>query len=87
MAGNVRWLFENRIQRGNYRLDTILHLIDMYHIEGKLTDDDCNTLRVMAAERDTGTMDAETIMHRIEELEKRLATLETGMPENTGEGE
>lgn len=87
MFENTRQLFEDRIQRGNYRLDIILHLIDMYHIDGKLTDDDCKVLRVMATEHDTANMDTETIMHRIDDLEKRIATLETGTPDNTGEGE
>lgn len=36
----MKSIFESVIARGNYDLTSILNQIDMYHVEGKLTDDD-----------------------------------------------
>lgn len=44
----MKTIFEQVISRGGYDLTALLANIDRYHIEGKLTDDDRDSLYAMA---------------------------------------
>ncbi len=55
---NVKVIFEQVISRGNYDLTGLLKNIDRYHIEGKLTDDDRDTLYAMARQEAVPQYDA-----------------------------
>ena len=46
----MRTIFEQVIARGDYDLTTMLQNIDRYHIEGKLTDEDRESLYALARE-------------------------------------
>lgn len=76
MNGNVKRVFETRIKNGSYKLDAMTRLIDMYHIGGQLSDDDREHLRELANANVAEATDAESIMARIVDIEKRLTVLE-----------
>ena len=46
----MRTIFEQVIARGDYDLTAMLQNIDRYHIEGKLTDEDRESLYALARE-------------------------------------
>lgn len=46
----MRTIFEQVISRGDYDLTAMLQNIDRYHIEGKLTDEDRESLYALARE-------------------------------------
>ena len=76
MRENMKRVFETRIKKGSYKLDAISRLIDMYHIGGQLSDDDRDHLRELAKENAKKTTDAEAIVDRLNDIEKRLAAIE-----------
>lgn len=68
-------IFENIITTGAYELGNMLKTVDKYHIEGKLTDAQREDLHALARRfaRQEHTVD---LMHKLQELEQRIQTLE-----------
>lgn len=72
----IRRTFESRIKHGKFNLEAVLHLLDMYHIDGKITDADREELRTMAQKNAVSQDEQTSLLERIEAIEQRLATLE-----------
>lgn len=73
----MKKLFENVIARGGYDLGVMLKKIDTYHVEGKLTDAEKDELYAQA--RAGADMQASVdMLAKLEELEKRVRSLEEG---------
>lgn len=75
-VNGVRRTFESRIRHGKFNLESVLHLLDMYHIDGKLTDADREELRTMARENAASQDEQTSLLERIEAIEQRLTALE-----------
>lgn len=77
---NVRPMIESTISSGEYDLASILSAINLYHIEGALTDQDRTELRDMARENAKPQYDPEKdfeqVLDRLHALEERVAKLE-----------
>lgn len=77
---NVRPMIESTISSGEYDLASILSTINLYHIEGALTDQDRTELRDMARENAKPQYDPEKdiseLLDRLHALEERVAKLE-----------
>lgn len=77
---NVRPMIESTISSGEYDLASILSTINLYHIEGALTDQDRTELRDMARENAKPQYDPEKdisqLFDRLHALEERVAKLE-----------
>ena len=70
----MKTIFESVISRGGYDLGGLLKMIDHYHIDGKLTDDDRDELYRKARGQAVATVD---VMAKLLELEERLRKLES----------
>lgn len=77
---NVRPMIESTISSGEYDLASILSTINLYHIEGALTDQDRTELRDMARENAKPQYDPEKdisqMLDRLHALEERVIKLE-----------
>ena len=77
---NVRPIIESTISSGEYDLASILSTINLYHIEGALTDQDRTELRDMARENAKPQYDPEKdisqLFDRLHALEERVTKLE-----------
>lgn len=73
---DVRRVFETRIRRGKYEPDAVTRLIDMYHINGKLSDDDHEQLQKMASENASTHTDDANVLDRLAAIEQRVKALE-----------
>ena len=77
---NVRPMIESTISSGEYDLASILSTINLYHIEGALTDQDRTELRDMARENAKPQYDPEKdisqMLDRLYALEERVTKLE-----------
>ena len=83
---NVKPMIESTILSGDYELDKILSSIDLYHIEGSLTDEERRELIDLARENAKTQYEPDSEFQRVwyalHELEQRVAVLE-GTPEET----
>lgn len=79
---NVRPMIESTISSGEYDLASILSTINLYHIEGALTDQDRTELRDMARENAKPQYDPEKDFEQVQQLlhslDERVTKLETG---------
>lgn len=79
---NVRPMIESTISSGEYDLASILSTINLYHIEGALTDQDRTELRDMARENAKPQYDPEQdfeqVLQLLHSLDERVTKLETG---------
>lgn len=78
---NVRPMIESTIASKEYDLASILSTINLYHIEGALTDQDRTELREMARENAKTQYkedDITTILLQLHDLDKRVKALEEG---------
>ena len=76
---NVKPMIESTILSGDYELDKILSSIDLYHIEGSLTDEDRRKLIDLARENAKPQYKEEDISQlfdRLHALEERVTKLE-----------
>lgn len=75
----VKPMIESTILSGDYELDKILSSIDLYHIEGSLTDEERRELIDLARENAKTQYKEEDIsqlFERLHALEERVAKLE-----------
>lgn len=83
---NVRPMIESTISSGEYDLASILSTINLYHIEGALTDQDRTELRDMARENAKPQYDPqsdfEAVLQLLHNLDERVTKLETGGSES-----
>ena len=81
---NVKPMIESTILSGDYELDKILSSIDLYHIEGSLTDEERRELIDLARENAKTQYEPDSEFQRVwyalHDLEQRVAVLE-GTPE------
>ena len=70
----MKSIFQSVIKAGGYDLSDLLKKIDRYHIEGKLTDAEKDTLCNEARGHAVATFD---VMAKLLELEDRVRKLET----------
>ena len=78
---NVKPMIESTILFGDYELDKILSSIDLYHIEGSLTDEERRELIDLARENAKTQYkedDITTILLQLHDLDKRVKALEKG---------
>ena len=78
---NVKPIIESTILSGDYELDKILSSIDLYHIEGSLTDEERRELIDLARENAKTQYkedDITTILLQLHDLDKRVKALEEG---------
>ena len=73
----MRIIFENVIKSKNFDLPDMLNKISEYHISGKLTDDEKNTL-INMARAEASVANGVDMFAKLVELEKRIITLEAG---------
>ena len=76
---NVKPMIESTILSGGYELDKILSSIDLYHIEGSLTDEERRELIDLARENAKSQYKEEDISQlfdRLHALEERVTKLE-----------
>lgn len=76
---NVKPMIESTILSGDYELDKILSSIDLYHIEGSLTDEERRELIDLARENAKvkyGEEDISDLIDLVHSLELRVAKLE-----------
>ena len=76
---NVKPMIESTILSGDYELDKILSSIDLYHIEGSLTDEERRELIELARENakiQYKEDDISQLFDRLHALEERVAKLE-----------
>ena len=77
----VKPMIESTILSGDYELDKILSSIDLYHIEGSLTDEERRELIDLARENakiQYKEEDITSILLKLNELETRVKALEDG---------
>lgn len=77
----VKPMIESTILSGDYELDKILSSIDLYHIEGSLTDEERRELIDLARENAKTQYkegDITTIILQLHDLDKRVKALEDG---------
>ena len=77
----VKPMIESTILSGDYELDKILSSIDLYHIEGSLTDEERRELIDLARENAKTQYkeeDITTIILQLNDLDKRVKKLEQG---------
>ena len=77
----VKPMIESTILSGDYELDKILSSIDLYHIEGSLTDEERRELIDLARENAKTQYkedDITTIILQLHDLDKRVKALEEG---------
>ena len=82
----VKPMIESTILSGDYELDKILSSIDLYHIEGSLTDEERRELIALARENATTQYkedDITTIILQLHDLDERVKKLEQGGSEPT----
>ena len=75
----VKPMIESTILSGDYELDKILSSIDLYHIEGSLTDEERRELIALAREHAKvkyGEEDISDLIDLVHSLELRVAKLE-----------
>lgn len=77
-------IFESVIARGGYDLGSLLKKIDVYHIEGKLTDEEKDEL-YHKARGEANVINSIDIMAKLMELEDRVRKLEQDEPETEPE--
>jgi hypothetical protein len=70
----MKAIFESVIARGGYNLSDLLKMIDSYHIEGKLTDDEKDELYRKARGEAAPNVD---VMAKLMELDDRVRKLES----------
>lgn len=78
---NIKPMIESTILSGDYELDKILSSIDLYHIEGSLTDEERRELIDLAREHAKSQYkeeDITTIILKLHDLDKRVKALEEG---------
>ena len=78
---NVKPMIESTILSGDYELDKILSSIDLYHIEGSLTDEERRELIDLARENAKSQYkeeDITTIILQLHDLDERVKKLEQG---------
>lgn len=78
---NVKPMIESTILSGDYELDKILSSIDLYHIEGSLTDEERRELIDLARENAKTQYkedDITTIILQLHDLDERVKKLEQG---------
>lgn len=78
---NVKPMIESTILSGDYELDKILSSIDLYHIEGSLTDEERRELIDLAREHAKSQYkeeDITTIILQLHDLDERVKKLEQG---------
>lgn len=78
---NVKPIIETTILSGDYELDKILSSIDLYHIEGSLTDEERRELIDLAREHAKAQYkedDITTILLQLHDLDERVKKLEQG---------
>lgn len=76
---NVKPMIESTILSGDYELDKILSSIDLYHIEGSLTDEERRELIDLARENakiQYKEEDISQLFDRLRALEERVTKLE-----------
>lgn len=76
---NVKPMIESTILSGDYELDKILSSIDLYHIEGSLTDEERRELIELARENakiQYKDDDITQLFDRLHALEERVTKLE-----------
>ena len=76
---NVKPMIESTILSGDYELDKILSSIDLYHIEGSLTDEERRELIELARENAKvkyGEEDISDLIDLVHSLEVRVTKLE-----------
>ena len=76
---NVKPMIESTILSGDYELDKILSSIDLYHIEGSLTDEERRELIDLARENakiQYKEEDISQLFDRLHALEERVTKLE-----------
>lgn len=71
----MKSIFENVIKNGGYDLKDLLDKIDLYHIDGKLSDDDRDELIIMARQHANASNSAD-LFKKIKELDERVQALE-----------
>ena len=75
----VKPMIESTILSGDYELDKILSSIDLYHIEGSLTDEERRELIELARENakiQYNEEDISQLLDRVRALEERVTKLE-----------
>lgn len=75
----MKEIFKTVIESGKFDLSDILKKIDIYHINGNLTDEDRDELIVMARQRATAEHSTD-VFGKLNELEERVRALEKGLP-------
>lgn len=80
-------IIKNIINAGGYALEKLLHKIDLYHLEDRLTDEQRVELAALAREKANAhdsygawQVAIDTIMESIVALEARVSALEAGAP-------
>ena len=77
----IKPMIESTILSGDYELDKILSSIDLYHIEGSLTDEERRELIDLAREHAKTQYkedDITTILLQLHDLDERVKKLEQG---------
>lgn len=79
----MKTIIKSVIERGDYSLGAILEKINRYHVEGALDDSDRDELIALA--RDGANMRGGLDVYaKLEELDRRVAALESGQPSGGG---
>lgn len=79
---NMKSIFENVINKGNYDLTSLLKRIDTYHIEGKLTDGERDALYTAARKEPTAQYNYDS---EIEKLWAAIRELQNKNSESSGD--
>ena len=69
----MKSIFESVIRQGEFDLSSLLHAIDSYHVEGKLSDEDRLNLYALARRHARPSVD---LISKVAQLEIRIAALE-----------
>ena len=77
-------IIKSVIARGGYDLADMLAKIDMYHVEGKLTDNDRDELYALARDG-ADAFAGMDVPAKLAELERRISALESGEGANAEE--
>ena len=80
----MKSIFESVIRNGGYDLTDMLRKIDVYHVEGRLTDGEREELIALA--RDGAEIEGSVnVMDKLADLDRRVTALESAGEPGTGE--
>ena len=77
----MRTIFESVISRGAFDLGGLLKKIDVFNVEGKLTDEDRDELYAKAREK-ANVNNSVDVIAKVAELEQRVIKLESASVDN-----